>query len=178
MPFLCIAPASLHRLRQQLHAHDPVAAATLLHEAGFATGELMASAWAERLSERTGLDDPGQLDVRWFGPMLTEVATEFGWGSLELSELDDEALLLDSSDWAEALADTSSHPACHFTTGALAAFLSAQAGTPVAVIEVECRSSGAERCRFAAGSPEMLAVVWDLMTAGGDWRDAFAAPRD
>ena len=52
MSFLCIAPASLHRLRQQLHSHDPVAAAKLLHEAGFATGELMAQGWKSRLAER------------------------------------------------------------------------------------------------------------------------------
>ena len=177
MPFLCIAPASLHRLRQQLHAHDPVTAAKFLHEAGFATGEAFAAAWSERLVERTGLDDPTQLDARWFGPLLAEVATEFGWGTLELHELGDEALSLESTDWAEALPDTSNHPACHFTAGALAAFLSAQAGTPIAVLEVECRSAGGDRCRFAAGSPEMLAVVWDLLAAGGDWREAFAATR-
>jgi bacteriochlorophyll 4-vinyl reductase len=179
MSFLCIAPASLHRLRQQLHVHDPVAAAKLLHEAGFATGESLAEAWTARISERTGLSDPGQLDLRWFGPLLGEVASEFGWGSLKLSELGEEALILDSPDWAEALPNTSSHPACHFTAGALAAFLSAQAGTPLAVLEVECRSTGSERCRFAAGSPEILAQVWDLLAAGGDWREAFAtAPQD
>ena len=177
MPFLCIAPASLHRLRQQLHAHDPVAAAKLLHEAGFATGELFAESWNARLAERAGLDDPAQLDTRWFGKLLAEVAAEFGWGTLQITELGDEAVTLDSGDWAEALPDTSSHPACHFTTGALAAFLSAQAGSTMAVLEVECRSSGAEQCRFAAGSPEMLAQVWDLMAAGGDWREAFAATR-
>lgn len=177
MPFLCIAPASLHRLRQQLHAHDPVAAARLLHEAGFATGEAFAAAWNHRVTERTGLDDPGLLDARWFGPLLTEVATEFGWGTIELQELGEEVLILDSPDWAEALPNTSMHPACHFTAGALAAFLSAQAGTAIAVLEVECRSAGNGLCRFAAGSPEMLAVVWDLLAAGGDWREAFAATR-
>jgi bacteriochlorophyll 4-vinyl reductase len=177
MYFLCIAPASLHRLRQQLHSQDPVAAARLLHEAGFATGEALAAAWQQRIAERTGLEDPAHLDSRWFGPLLAEVATEFGWGSLALSDLGDEAVLLDSTDWAEALPNTSAHPACHFTAGALAAFLSAQAGTAIAVLEVECRSSGAEQCRFAAGSTEVLAAAWDLLAAGGAWRDAFAATR-
>lgn len=177
MTFLCIAPASLHRLRQQLHSQDPVAAARLLHEAGFATGEALAEAWQHRVSERTGLDDPSQLDTRWFGPLLAEVTTEFGWGTIALNELGEEAVMLDSSDWSESLPGTSSHPACHFTAGALAAFLSAQAGTPVAVLEVACRSAGDEQCRFAAGSPEVLAVAWDLMAAGGDWREAFTATR-
>ena len=107
MPFLCIAPASLHRLRQQLHSHDPVAAARLLHEAGFATGEALADTWQHRITERTGLEDAAQLDSRWFGPLLAEVASEFGWGSLTLSELVEEALLLDSTDWSEALPGTS-----------------------------------------------------------------------
>lgn len=177
MPFLCIAPASLHRLRQQLHAHDPVAAAKLLHEAGFATGELFAEEWRARLNERAGLGDPAHLDTRWFGKLLGDVATEFGWGTLQVTTLGDEAVTLDSADWAEALPGTSSHPACHFTTGALAAFLSAQAGATMAVLEVECRSTGAEQCRFAAGSPDMLSQVWDLMAAGGDWHDAFEATR-
>ncbi len=179
MSFLCIAPASLHRLRQQLHSHDPVAAAKLLHEAGFATGELMAQGWKSRLAERAQLDDPQQLDLRWFGPLLTEVTSEFGWGSLELGDLGDEALMLASGDWAEALPDTSNHPACHFTAGALAAFLSAQAGAPLAVLEVECRSSGDERCTFVGGAPELMAMIWDLMAAGGAWRDALrTAPTD
>jgi bacteriochlorophyll 4-vinyl reductase len=177
MSFLCIAPASLHRLRQQLDAHDPVAAAKLLHEAGFATGEALAAGWPDRIAQRTGLTDPGELDSRWFGPLLAEVAAEVGWGTLSLTELGDEAVLIDSEDWAEALPDTCSHPACHFTAGALAAFLSAQAGSPIAVLEVECRSSGSEMCRFAVGSTELLASVWDLLTAGGAWRDAFAATR-
>lgn len=148
-----------------------------MHEAGFATGEALAEAWQQRIAERTGLAEPGALDVRWFGPLLAEVATEFGWGSLALSELGEEALVLASPDWAEALPDTSQHPACHFTAGALAAFLSAQAGTAIAVLEVECRSSGAEQCRFVGGSPGMLAAAWDLMAAGGDWREAFLATR-
>jgi hypothetical protein len=138
----------------------------------------MASAWLERLVDRTKLDDPTHLDVRWFAPLVSEVATELGWGSLALTELGDEAVCFDSEDWAEALPGSSHHPACHFTTGLLAAFLSAQAGVPIAVLEVECRSTGAARCRFAASSPEMMAAVWDLVAAGGDWRDALSERPD
>lgn len=175
MSFLCIASGSLQRLRHQLNAHDPSLAATLLHDAGFATGEALAAGWADRIRERAGLADPTQLDHRWFGPLFAEAAREFGWGNSTLSELGDEAMLIESPDWSEAEAGSAQHPACHFTAGALAAFLSALAGAPLAVLEVECRSAGKSRCAFIAGSPAMMAATWDLVVAGGDWRESFSA---
>ena len=33
-------------------------------------------------------------------------------------------------------------------------------GAPLAVLEVECRSSGSEQCRFLAGSAETLATTY------------------
>lgn len=172
-----IAPASLHRLRRALDAAGPATAARTLHEAGFATGEALGARWRNRLAEQTGLDEAGQLDTRWFGPLLDDMCVDLGWGSLTVSELGDQAVLLETGDWAEASPETAETPACHFTAGALAAFLTGLAAAPIAVLEVECRSSGNEACRFLAGSQEMLAVAWDLMVAGGDWREAFAPVR-
>ncbi len=175
MSFLCIAPESLRRLRRKLEAHDPALAASLLHDAGFATGEALVRAWPERIRERTGLDDADRLDQRWFGPLLAEAAREFGWGDPTISALGDDAMLLEAEDWSESGTDSSAQPACHFTAGALAAFLSGLAGAPIAVLEVECRSMGKSRCAFLAGSPATMSATWDLMVAGGDWRDNFAA---
>jgi predicted hydrocarbon binding protein len=177
MSFFHISPDSIRRLRQRLDAHDPSLAATLLHDAGFATGEAMAAAWSGRIKERTGLADPGRLDHRWFDTLFAELSRDLGWGSPSLTELGDEALLIESEDWAESVEASSPHPACHFTAGALAAFLSALAGGPIAVLEVECRSAGKSRCAFVAGSPAMISATWDLVVAGGDWRDGFAATR-
>jgi hypothetical protein len=175
MDTFAIAPASLHRLSRELRAVGGTAAARILHEAGFASGDTMTAAWRNRVAEETGLDEAAALDTRWFGPMLDRLCVDLGWGSLSVSDLGGEAVLLESGDWAEAAADSATLPSCHFTAGALAAFLTGQAGAPIAVLEVECRSAGAEACRFLAGSSETLAVAWDLLAAGRDWREALAS---
>jgi len=176
MPNFSIAPASLHRLRRRLQAADPQTTAALLQDAGFATGEALAGRWREQLRLRAHLDEPGQLDREWFAPLLAELCATLGWGTLSIDDMDDQAVLFSSGDWREAEAGTSPHPACHFSCGALAAFLTTQAGTPMAVLEVECRSRGDTHCRFLGGSGEMLAAVYDLLNAGRPWRDGIAGP--
>lgn len=179
MPDVSIAPASLHRLRRRLEQYGAGEGAAILHDAGFATGESLAAAWRSRVAERTGLDDPAALDARWFGPLLDELCVTMGWGSLTVTALGDAALLLESGDWAEADPHGGTGSGCHFTCGCLAAFLTAQAGDPIGVLEVECRTGGHDACRFLAGAETTLGVVVDLLAAGGDWRAAFqvvAAP--
>jgi hypothetical protein len=173
MPHFLIAPASLHRLRRRLHDTAPAAAADMLQDAGFASGEALAERWRNRIAERTGLDDATRLDLRWFGPLLDELCVGLGWGSLSMTALGDRALLLEAGDWAEADPGSSDRPSCHFSCGCFAAFLTAQAGAPIGVLEVECRSNGAEACRFLAGSTATLAAVYDLLAAGRPWREAF-----
>lgn len=175
MPDFLIAPTSLHRLRHRLAAAGTGAAATILQDAGFATGEALANAWRNRIAERTGLDDAGRLDARWFGPLLDEFCVALGWGSISLTPVGERAILLEAGDWAEAEPDTTESTTCHFTCGCFAAFLTAQAGGVIAVLEVECRSRHDSACRFLAGSPETLATVSDLLAAGRPWREAFTA---
>jgi len=170
-----IAPQSLHRLRRRLSAAGPDAAAEILEEAGFATGERLVAAWRERVAAETGVSDASRLDAEWFGPLFGAFCRSLGWGSLEVAAIGDRALLLTSTDWAESEPDAGDQPGCYFTRGCLAAFLTAQAGAPLGVLEVECRTRGGPHCRFLAGSTETLAAVYDLITAGGGWRDAFAA---
>lgn len=170
-----IAPASLHRLRRRLLAAGPGIAAAILQDAGFATGESLSVQWRARVAGRTGVDDAGQLDAHWFGPLLGELCGSLGWGTITVVPVADRALLLNSSDWAEAEPASAEHPGCYFTCGCLAAFLTAQAAAPLAVLEVECRSSGGSQCRFLAGSTETLAAVYDIVAAGRSWREAFAA---
>ncbi len=175
MPIFAIAPTSLHRLRHRLDASGEGVAARLLQEAGFATGEAFFERWRNRVAERTGLDDARRLDVRWFGPLLDELCIDLGWGSLTATLLGSRALLLEAGEWAEAEPGGAAHPACHFSCGCLAAFLTAQAGAPIGVLEVECRSRGDDACRFLAGSSASLAVVYDLLAAARSWREAYAA---
>ncbi|MBA2292370.1 MAG: hypothetical protein H0W15_07940 [Gemmatimonadales bacterium] len=175
MPALMITAGSLHRLRRQLDAVGDGTAATILEDAGRVTGEAMHEHWRNRIAERTGLDDAGHLDVRWFGPLLDELCLDRGWGSVAATLMGDRALLLESGDWAEADPSSSTAPGCHFSRGCFEAFLSAQAGTSVRVIEVECRSRGDAACRFLAMSAASLIDVQDLIAAGGSWRDAYPA---
>ena len=174
MPTFHIAPASLHRLRRRLLAAGPGVAAEILQDAGFATGEAMFASWSARVAERTGVEDSGRLDASWFGPLLTDLCANLGWGTLAVDSLGDRAVLLSSLDWEEAAVGSAEHAGCYFSCGCFAAFLTAQAGAPLAVLEVECRSCGGGQCRFLAGSTEMLAAVYDLVAAGRTWRDAFA----
>lgn len=168
-----IAAQSIHRLRRHLLAAGPGVAAEILQDAGFATGETLFLAWNWRVAERTGIDDSGRLDANWFGPLLTELCANQGWGTLSIDRLGERALLLSSSDWAEAEPASTDHAGCYFSCGCLASFLTAQAGAPLAVLEVECRSCGGDHCRFLAGSAETLAAVYDLVAAGRTWREAF-----
>lgn len=173
-PFL-IAPESLHRLRHRLSTAGQATAADILQDAGFATGVVIAASWRQRVSDRTGLDDPGRLDARWFGTLLDEFCVTLGWGSIATTSVGERALLLESREWAEAEPGTTEHTTCHFSCGCFAAFLTAQAGGAVAVLEVECRSRNDSGCRFVAGSVETLATVYDLLAAGRPWREAFTA---
>jgi predicted hydrocarbon binding protein len=176
MASFTLDPRSLHRLRDRLHQLEASDAPALLHDAGYASGELLAGRWLTRLNETGDLEDPGSLDTRWFGPLLSEITESLGWGTLSVESLGDRALLVESHDWAEAEGPPAKQPTCQFTTGALAAFLTSQAGAPIAALEVECRAAGSEACRFVAGSDEMISLVWDLMSAGRPWQDAFPRP--
>ncbi len=175
MSALMINARSLHRLRHQLDAAGDGLAATILHEAGQATGEAMHEQWRARIAERTGLDDAGRLDMRWFGTLLDELCADRGWGSLTMTVIGEQALLLESGDWAEAEPKGASVPSCHFSCGCLAAFMSAQAGAEVGVIEVECRSAGDAACRFLVATSASVFDVCGLVAAGGSWRDAYPA---
>lgn len=55
---------------------------------------------------------------------------------------------------------------CPFSTGLLDGLLSAVAGEPVSVLEVECRAGGAAFCRFLVGSEARLSTVRDRMASG------------
>jgi hypothetical protein len=46
------------------------------------------------------------------------------------------------------------------------------ADAPLAVLEVECRSMGAHRCRFLVGNAEVMEHVYDTMGRGSDYEAA------
>jgi predicted hydrocarbon binding protein len=166
--------ASISALRSALVRDAGPGFATYLQEAGFAGGETIFLAFRDWLAGR-GADTPESLPLDAFATQAGAFFADAGWGNLEVTPIRDVAATIDTQDWAEADPGAHlDHPACHFTTGLLADFFGRTANTPLAVLEVECRSCGAPRCRFIAGSAEVMQHVYDQMAAGESYEAALA----
>jgi predicted hydrocarbon binding protein len=165
---------ALAALRNALMRDNGYAAAGYLQEAGYAGGAALFEAFRQWLSAR-GAPEPDALSLGAFQNYATEFFRETGWGSLSIGEMDAVATL-DSEDWSEASPDAGlEQPCCHLSSGMFADFFGRMAGAPLAVMEVECRSTGAQRCRFLLGSTEVLQHVYDGMAAGTPYEDALAS---
>ena len=117
-----------------------------LHHAGYHAGEAAAASFG-------GADGVQGMAQSAFWARVSDFFARRGWGTLTLSEQKGVVALLSSGDWVEATAGEPSEDAsCSFSTGFLSGLLSTLAGGPVAVLEVECRGRGDDRCLFAFGS--------------------------
>jgi predicted hydrocarbon binding protein len=146
-------------------------AATLLQEAGFAGGQALFGTFAAWLAAQ-GAPSPDVLTAAEFAVRANEFFREAGWGSIELGALETVATL-DSTDWAESdPAYPLEFPGCYYSAGVLADFFGRLAGEPLAVMEVECRSMGGDRCRFLVGSGETMQAVYDAMGQGSSYEEA------
>ena len=162
----------IHQLRASLERDTGLQAATYLQEAGFAGGEELYAAFISWLSKNRGIEQPSELDVELFGEVLADFFGEQGWGRLTATPLGP-VLALDSNEWAEALdVRQGEFPSCHLSCGLLADFLGRISRDLVAVMEVECRSRGDERCRFLGGSPDTMATLYDRMAQGMGYGEA------
>jgi predicted hydrocarbon binding protein len=169
---VALTRSSLAALRAALIRDAGPAAASYLQEAGYAGGEMLFDSFRSWLAMRTETQ-PEELGVEEFEQLATEYFRDAGWGSLKVGSLNDAVATLDSEDWGEA--DPSSgldQPACHLTTGMFADFFGRLADTPLAVLEVECRSMGAPRCRFHVGNADVIEHVYEEMGRGVDYEEA------
>ena len=172
---VAISRDALAGLRNALMRDTGYASAGYLQEAGYAGGAATFDAFRWWLSLR-GTGEPEALSVGAFQSQATEFFRECGWGSLEVGALHDTVATLDSSDWSEATPEAGlEHPGCHLTSGMFADFFGRVADAPLAVMEVECRSAGGERCRFLLGSADVLQQVYDGMAAGATYDEAVGA---
>jgi predicted hydrocarbon binding protein len=163
----------IHQLRASLERDTGLQAAAYLQEAGFAGGEELYASFTDWLSRRHDVERPSDLDVQFLGEVLGEFFEEEGWGRLEATPLGSAVIALDSPEWAEALDERQGEfPSCHLSCGLLADFLGRVSQELVAVMEVECRSRGESRCRFLAGSPETLGILYDRMAKGTGYLEA------
>ncbi len=168
---LALPRASLAALRAALVRDTGGAYATYLQEAGYAGGEAVFAAFRSWLAERG--EDVESLDLDAFQARGTEFFRDAGWGSLRIEPLGDVVAMVDSVDWAEAdPVSAMPYPACHYTTGMLADFFGRTAAAPLAVLEVECRSSGSAHCRFLVGATEVMSHLYERMAAGATYADA------
>ena len=172
---VAITRDTLAGLRGALMRDTGFAAAGYLQEAGYAGGQALFEAFRGWLAAR-GAIEPEQLSLGAFQAYATEFFRECGWGSLVVGDLHDTVATLDSDDWGEATPGAGlEHPGCHLTSGMFADFFGRVAGAPLAVMEVECRSAGFERCRFLLGSTDVLQQVYEGMAAGSGYEEAVGA---
>jgi predicted hydrocarbon binding protein len=168
----------IHQLRVSLERDAGLQAATHLQEAGFAGGEELYADFAIWLARHHQVASPKDLDVKYLGEVLSDFFAEQGWGRLTTTPLGPAVLALDSSEWAEALDEPQGEfPSCHLSCGLLADFLGRVSEGMVAVMEVECRSRGDARCRFLAGAPETLSILYERVAQGSGYLEALAGGR-
>lgn len=170
---LALSRRSLHQLRASLERDAGLQTAAYLQEAGFAGGEAVYQAYRGWLAGRYGIDSPAGLDVRHLGETLSGFFRETGWGTLTVTPIAQAVIALDSSDWSEADASAGTqYPSCHLSSGMLADVLGRVSNSTLGVMEVECLSRGDDRCRFLAGAPETLQVLYDRMAEGHSYHEA------
>ena len=168
--------ASIGALRTALLRDLGPGAAAYLQEAGYAGGEALYDAFRAWLADAHAGAAPEDLDLDTFRARVGAFFAAAGWGALEVSAVQDAVAALDADDWAESDAGAGlDHTGCHLSTGMFADFFGRLAGAPLAVLEVECRSAGASRCRFLVGSAEVMQHVYDAMSAGQGYEEALGA---
>lgn len=167
---LALPVAAMAALRRSLSSSVGAdTAAHALRSAGNAAGDaffrlLTHVPGAQPADDRSAPVDLSE-DVFW--RRLSQLFEVRGWGRLVNSRVHAGVGALDAPDWVESDPDTAAaRPSCHFSAGLLANVLGQAAGGEVAVLEVECRSRGDERCRFLYGGAAALERVYGDLHAG------------
>lgn len=164
--------ASLHALRASLQRDLGDGFAAVLQEAGYAGGESVFAGLRDWCASN-GMGAPESLPYAQFQQALVRFFAETGWGNITLEPIGDTALAVDSADWAEAdPAAQTPYPSCYYTAGMLADVFGRVADGPMQAMEVECRSNGAERCRWLLASPEVIGHVYQRLTEGVGYAEA------
>ena len=174
---VAVSRSALTTLRSALLRDGGPAAAAALQEAGYAGGDAVFSAFRAWLQAR-GEAEPETLDLDVFQRLASHFFREAGWGSIEIGSLHDAVATVDSEDWADAdPTEGLDAPGCHFTTGMLADFFGRVSDVPLSVLEVECRSAGASRCRFLLGNADVMRYVYDGLENGTRYDEVVARVR-
>ncbi|HXY29239.1 MAG TPA: V4R domain-containing protein [Gemmatimonadaceae bacterium] len=161
-------------LRSALLRDGGPAAIACLQEAGYAGGETIYSSFGSWLRQQ-GKAKPDELEIEEFQSKASSYFRDAGWGTISVGTLNEVVATIDSEDWGEADPESHlEHPGCHLTTGMFADFFGRISDVPLAVLEVECRSMGAPRCRFLLGNSEVMQFVYGEMERGSRYDEAVA----
>lgn len=172
---VALTRASLAALRNALLRDSGPGAAAYLQEAGYAGGEALFASFQGWLRAR-GLPAAEELPIEEFERHASDYFRDAGWGSLRVSSLRDAVAVLDSADWGESDPGAGlDFPGCHLTTGMFADFFGRIAEFPLAVLEVECRSMGHDRCRFLLGNAEVMEHIYGELSRGVGYEAAVDA---
>lgn len=169
---MALPETALITLRRSLRGEaGPLATVRALHAAGYETGEALAGSFLSFLG-----DDLEDMPRDRFWRRFRDFWRRRGWGRLEHRDLHPALGLLVSGDWVEAGDETrESQPSCAFTSGVLASLLGRVAGGPIAVLEIQCRARGDDRCAFAFGSETVVHDVYGALLDGADLQDALSS---
>lgn len=166
---VAVSRSALTTLRGAMLREGGPGAATVLQEAGYAGGDAVFSAFRAWLQAR-GEPDAESLELDAFQRLASQFFRESGWGSITIGSLHDAVATVDSEDWAESdPTEGLDAPGCHYTTGMLADFFGRVSDVPLSVLEVECRSTGAPRCRFLLGNADVMRYVYDGLEDGATY---------
>ncbi|MBV9879442.1 MAG: hypothetical protein JO180_03055 [Gemmatirosa sp.] len=154
-----VPAAALHALRAAVL--DGPDGDGRLRDAGYAAGVALFDDFAAEVAHRYGVA-PSALPLGAFAAALAEHLEACGWGAVHVAARPGDATIrVSAADWLEGELDAGApYPACHFSTGLLAGCFGRAAARPLAVLEVACRSAGAQRCEFAVGSAAVLDALW------------------
>src|SRR5262245_15259694 len=174
---LALPVASLAAIRHALtNAVGADEAAQALRAAGHAAGDAVYATLTQPFGTDSGNgNELGALSASMFWRRISQLFSTRGWGTLNHSDLHEGVACLDSTNWVEAEPGSAGRPTCHFTTGLLANLLGQAAGSDMAVLEVLCRSSGDQKCRFVFGAPETIDALYEHIRAGASVEDSIAA---
>ncbi|MQA91917.1 MAG: hypothetical protein GEU90_17135 [Gemmatimonas sp.] len=155
---------------------DPTGGAELLRQIGLQMGPALHDHFWDWVAEsRMAVPtEPGNFGFEDFWRRLSDFFDYLGFGTLGIEQLHPAVFALSSSDWIEGEVADNGHQGCQLTTGVLAGFLRKVADRDLAVLEVECRGTGDDQCRFLAGSADALQQVFERMQLGSAYAEAVA----
>lgn len=167
-----IPHASIRALRAALVRDLGDGFAAVMQESGIAGGESVFAAFRD-WCEQDGQGAPDSMAYSAFQHSAARFFAESGWGTVSMTPIGDTAVAFDSPDWSEAdPAAVMPYPACYYSAGMLSDFFGRMADGALGCMEVECRTNGAERCRFLLTSPEVVTHVYQRLTEGVGYQDS------